>query len=36
MHHFLLKEEPSVNLALPPVGWHNTVVHESQVTAVWA
>lgn len=32
--YFLLKEQPSVNLALPPVGVHNTVEHESQVTAV--
>lgn len=25
--YFLRKEQPSVNLALPPVGWHRTVVH---------
>lgn len=38
IHHlyFLLNEQPSVNLALPPVGVHKTVEHESQVTAVWA
>lgn len=34
--YFLLKEEPSVNLALPPVGVHKTVEQLSQVTAVWA
>lgn len=34
--YFLLKEQPSVNLALPPVGVHNTVEQLSQVTAVWA
>lgn len=32
--YFLLKEHPSVNLALPPVGVHNTEAHPSQVTAV--
>ena len=32
--YFLLKEQPSVNLALPPVGVHKTVEQESQVTAV--
>lgn len=34
--YFLLKEVPSDNLALPPVGVHKTVEHDSQVTAVWA
>lgn len=34
--YFLLYEEPSVNLALPPVGVHKTVEQLSQVTAVWA
>jgi hypothetical protein len=34
--YFLLNDEPSVNLALPPVGWVKTVAQESQVTAVWA
>lgn len=32
--YFFLKEQPSVNLALPPVGVHNTVEQLSQVTAV--
>ncbi len=32
--YFLLKEVPSDNLALPPVGVHKTVEHDSQVTAV--
>ena len=27
---------PSVSLALPPVGWHKTDVHEEQITTVWA
>ena len=27
---------PSVNLALPPVGWHRTLVHEEQMTTVCA
>lgn len=34
--YFLLKEVPSDSLALPPVGVHRTVEHDSQVTAVWA
>lgn len=34
--YFFLKEQPSVNLALPPVGVHKTVEQLSQVTAVWA
>lgn len=34
--YFFLKAQPSDNLALPPVGVHKTLVHESQVTAVWA
>jgi len=27
---------PSVSLAFPPVGWHNTLVHEGQTTTVCA
>lgn len=27
---------PSVSLALPPVGWHKTDVHEEQITTVCA
>lgn len=34
--YFLLKEQPSVNLALPPDGVHNTEEQPSQATAVWA
>jgi hypothetical protein len=34
--YFLLKEQPSVSLALPPVGWQRTVAHEPQMTTVWA
>lgn len=34
--YFLRKEQPSVSLALPPVGWHRTVVHPWQMTTVWA
>lgn len=34
--YFLRKEQPSVNLALPPVGWHRTVVQPWQMTTVWA
>ena len=30
------RDVPSVNLALPPVGWHKTLVHEEQMTTVWA
>lgn len=32
--YFRLNEVPSVNLALPPVGWQRTVAHEPQVTTV--
>lgn len=31
---FLLKEQPSVSLARPPVGWHNTVWQFPQTTTV--
>jgi len=31
---FFLNEHPSVNLALPPVGWHNTVLQAAQKTTV--
>ena len=34
--YFLRKEQPSVSLALPPVGWHKTVVQPWQMTTVWA
>lgn len=34
--YFLLKEQPSVSLALPPVGWQRTVEHPAQMTTVWA
>lgn len=34
LHYFFLKEHPSVNFALPPVGVHNTVEQLSHVTAV--
>ena len=34
--YFRLNEHPSVNLALPPVGWHNTVEHPPQITTVCA
>jgi hypothetical protein len=34
--YFFLKEQPSVNLALPPVGRVKMVAQESQVTEVWA
>lgn len=34
--YFLRKEQPSVSLALPPVGWQRTVVHPWQMTTVWA
>lgn len=33
-NYLTLKEAPSVNLALPPVGVHNKVEHLSQATAV--
>ena len=29
---FLLNEQPSVRRALPPVGWHNTVLQFPQST----
>jgi len=32
--YFLRNEQPSVNLALPPVGWQSTVVHPWQMTTV--
>ena len=31
---FLRKEQPSVRRALPPVGWHNTVLQFPQRTTV--
>ena len=34
--YFLLNEHPSVNLALPPVGVHNTVWHDGHTTVVFA
>lgn len=34
--YFLRNEHPSVNLALPPVGWHRTVEQPPQMTTVWA
>ena len=34
--YFLLKEQPSVSLALPPVGWQRTVEHPAQIATVWA
>ena len=34
--YFLLKEQPSVSLALPPVGWHSTVEQPAQTTTVCA
>lgn len=34
--YFRLNEHPSVNLALPPVGWHSTVEQPPQITTVWA
>jgi hypothetical protein len=34
--YFLRKEQPSVSLALPPVGWQRTVVQPWQMTTVWA
>jgi hypothetical protein len=34
--YFLRKEQPSVRRALPPVGWHRTVVQPWQMTTVWA
>ena len=32
--YFRLNEQPSVNLAFPPVGWHRTDAQESQKTTV--
>jgi hypothetical protein len=29
-------DPPSVSLAIPPVGWHKTLVHEGQTTTVCA
>ena len=34
--YFLRNEQPSVSLALPPVGWQRTVVQPWQMTTVWA
>lgn len=34
--YFLRKEQPSVNLAFPPVGWQRTVEQPAQMTTVWA
>src|SRR5436190_21198674 len=34
--YFRRNEQPSVNLALPPVGWQRTVEHPAQMTTVWA
>jgi len=34
--YFLRKEQPSVSLAFPPVGWHSTVEQPPQMTTVWA
>src|ERR1700759_4336470 len=34
--HFLRNEQPSVSLALPPVGWQRTVEQPAQMTTVWA
>lgn len=34
--YFRLKEQPSVSLAFPPVGWHSTVEQPPQMTTVWA
>ena len=34
--YFLLKEQPSVRRALPPVGWQSTVVQPWQMTTVCA
>ena len=35
-YSFFRKEHPSINLALPPVGWHKTLAHDPQMTTVWA
>lgn len=34
--YFLRKEQPSVSLALPPVGWQRTVEQPAQMTTVCA
>lgn len=34
--YFLLNEQPSVNRALPPVGWQRTVEQPAQMTTVCA
>src|SRR5665213_508044 len=34
--YFLRNEQPSVSLALPPVGWQRTVEQPAQMTTVWA
>src|SRR5436190_8451295 len=34
--YFRRNEQPSVSLALPPVGWHRTVEQPAQMTTVWA
>lgn len=34
--YFLLKEQPSVRRALPPVGWQRTCEQPWQTTTVWA
>lgn len=34
--YFLRKEQPSVSLALPPVGWQSTVEQPAQMTTVCA
>lgn len=34
--YFLRNEQPSVNRALPPVGWHRTWEQPAQTTTVWA
>jgi len=34
--YFLRNEQPSVSLALPPVGWQSTVEQPAQITTVWA
>jgi len=32
--YFLRKEQPSVSLAFPPVGWQRTVAQPAQITTV--
>ena len=36
LDYFLLNEQPSVNRAFPPVGWHRTVEQPAQITTVCA